>query len=100
MKHGTVDFIRLRREVLILPVDVEELLQSFWTEPEIFKLLKKWADLKDKDMYSTFNMGVGLTFVVKEEDRDKVTNFFKNSDLKLYELGKVVTGEDKIELSF
>ena len=68
--------------------------------PEIFKLLKKWADLKDKDMYSTFNMGVGLTFVVKEEDRDKVTNFFKNSDLKLYELGKVVTGEDKIELSF
>ena len=45
-------------------------------------------------------MGVGLTFVVKEEDRDKVTNFFKNSDLKLYELGKVVAGEDKIELNF
>ena len=68
--------------------------------PEIFKLLKKWADLKDKDMYSTFNMGVGLTFVVKEDDRDKVLDFFKDSDLKLYELGKVVAGEDKIELSF
>ena len=51
-------------------------------------------------LYSTFNMGVGLTFVVKEDDRDKVLDFFKDSDLKLYELGKVVAGEDKIELSF
>ena len=76
------------------------MLECSIKQEEIFKLLKKWADLKDKDMYSTFNMGVGLTFVVKEDDRDKVLDFFKDSDLKLYELGKVVAGEDKIELSF
>ncbi|NMW84363.1 phosphoribosylformylglycinamidine cyclo-ligase [Peptoniphilus sp. AGMB00490] len=68
--------------------------------PEIFKLLKKWADINDKDMYSTFNMGVGLTIVVSEDDRERVVDFFKNSDLKLYELGKIISGEDKIELSF
>ena len=51
-------------------------------------------------MYSTFNMGVGLTLVVSEDDREKVVDFFKNSDLKLYELGKIISGEDKIELSF
>lgn len=67
--------------------------------PEIFKLLKKWADLKDEDMYATFNMGVGFTLVVSEEDKDKVVDFFKDTDLKLYELGKVVAGEDKIDLS-
>lgn len=68
--------------------------------PEIFKLLKKWADLKDEDMYSTFNMGVGFTFVVSEKDKEKVHDFFENSDVKLYEIGKVVSGEDKIELNF
>ena len=67
--------------------------------PEIFKLLKKWADLKDEDMYATFNMGVGFTLVVSEEGKDKVVDFFKDTDLKLYELGKVVAGEDKIDLS-
>lgn len=67
--------------------------------PEIFKLLKKWADLKDEDMYATFNMGVGFTLVVAQEDKEKVVDFFKKTDLKLYELGKVVAGEDKIDLS-
>ena len=67
--------------------------------PEIFKLLKKWADLKDEDMYATFNMGVGFTLVVDQEDKEKVVDFFKKTDLKLYELGKVVAGEDKIDLS-
>ena len=67
--------------------------------PKIFKLLKKWADLKDEDMYATFNMGVGFTLVVSQDDKEKVVDFFKNTDLKLYELGKVVDGEDKIDLS-
>ena len=50
-------------------------------------------------MYATFNMGVGFTLVVDQEDKEKVVDFFKKTDLKLYELGKVVAGEDKIDLS-
>ena len=44
--------------------------------PEIFKLLKKWADLKDEEMYYTVNMGVGFTFVVSEKEKEKVHDLF------------------------
>ncbi len=67
--------------------------------PEIFKLLKEWASLKDEDMYATFNMGVGLVFVVSENDKEKVEKFFEKTDLKLYELGQIKSGDEKIELT-
>ncbi|MGI5948912.1 phosphoribosylformylglycinamidine cyclo-ligase [Peptoniphilus sp.] len=67
--------------------------------PAIFKLLKEWASLKDEDMYGTFNMGVGFVFVVSPEDKEKVEKFFEKTDLKLYELGHVKSGDEKIELT-
>ena len=65
--------------------------------PEIFKLMKKWGNISDKDMYSTFNMGLGLIFVVKREDRQAVIDHFKDYDT-LYEIGEIVKGEEKLEL--
>lgn len=67
--------------------------------PMIFKLLKEWANLKDEDMYGTFNMGVGFVFVVSPEDKEKVEKFFEKTDLKLYELGHIKSGDEKIELT-
>lgn len=66
--------------------------------PEIFKLLQKWANIESKDMYSTFNMGLGLVFVVSEEDADFVRENLKDDGL--YEIGKIVKGNNKIELTF
>ena len=66
--------------------------------PYIFELLKKWGNLDLKEMYSTFNMGLGMVFVVKESDRDKVLDHFKDYD-SIYEIGKVVDGNE-IELKY
>lgn len=76
-----------------------EIDASIIETPEIFKLLKEWASLKDEDMYATFNMGVGLVFVVSENDKEKVEKFFEKTDLKLYELGQIKSGDEKIELT-
>lgn len=67
--------------------------------PEIFKLMQKWGNISDKDMYSTFNMGIGLIFVVKKEDREAVIDHFKDYDT-LYEIGEIVKGEEKLELRY
>ena len=67
--------------------------------PEIFKLMQKWGNISDKDMYSTFNMGLGLIFVVKKEDREAVIDHFKDYDT-LYEIGEIVKGEEKLELRY
>lgn len=67
--------------------------------PEIFSYLQKWGDLDLKEMHSTFNMGIGLVFVVSKEDREKVLDHFKGYD-KLYEIGEIIKGDEKIDLNY
>lgn len=66
--------------------------------PKIFSLLQKWGELDKKNMYETFNMGVGLVFVVDEKDTEKVREII--SEDELLELGEIVENDEKIELKF
>ncbi|MDO5715293.1 MAG: phosphoribosylformylglycinamidine cyclo-ligase [Tissierellia bacterium] len=67
--------------------------------PEIFNLLQQWGNIKQEEMYHTFNMGIGLVFVVGREDEKKVQEFFYNRGQSLYPLGKIVKGEGDLELT-
>lgn len=66
--------------------------------PKIFSLLEKWGELDKKDMYETFNMGVGLVFVVDKNDIDKVKEIIDENEL--LDLGEVVENDEKIDLKF
>ena len=43
-----------------------------WTEPAIFGLLQREADLSDDDLFATFNMGLGMVLAVAPEHADEV----------------------------
>jgi phosphoribosylformylglycinamidine cyclo-ligase len=43
-----------------------------WTEPAIFGLLHREADLSDDDLFGTFNMGLGMVLAVAPEHADEV----------------------------
>jgi phosphoribosylformylglycinamidine cyclo-ligase len=43
-----------------------------WTEPPIFEVLRREADLSDDDLFSTFNMGVGMVLAVAAEHAEAV----------------------------
>ncbi|MFI5056160.1 MAG: phosphoribosylformylglycinamidine cyclo-ligase [Actinomycetota bacterium] len=43
-----------------------------WTEPAIFGLLQREADLSDADLFATFNMGLGMLLAVAPEHADAV----------------------------
>jgi phosphoribosylformylglycinamidine cyclo-ligase len=43
-----------------------------WTEPAIFGLLQREADLSDDDLFGTFNMGLGMVLAVAPEHADEV----------------------------
>ena len=62
--------------------------------PEIFNLLMKWGNISIKEMYSTFNMGIGMVLIVSGEDVDKVLK--NNDDIIL--LGTVKEGEKGVDL--
>ena len=66
--------------------------------PKIFSLLEKWGELDKKDMYETFNMGVGLVFAVDKKDIEKVKEIIDEDEL--LDLGEVIENNEKIDLKF
>ncbi len=53
-----------------------------------------------KDMYNTFNMGIGFMMVVAPEDVQKVLNVCEQLDEAVYEIGTVEAGDNEVQLWF
>jgi len=64
----------------------------------IFRLLQKEGDIPERDMYNTYNMGVGMTVVVPAEQAEKAIEVLKAHGEDAYVIGEIVTGDEKIEL--
>ncbi len=64
----------------------------------IFDLLAKTGNIAERDMFNTFNMGVGMSVVVKKEDADKALNILKLAGEDAYIMGEIVKSDSKIEL--
>ncbi len=62
----------------------------------IFKLLAKTGNISERDMFNTFNMGVGMSVVVKKEDVETALNILRENGEDAYVIGEIVKSEDKI----
>ena len=60
--------------------------------PKIFKYIQSLG-VSEKDMYNTFNMGIGFVICVGEDDAQGVMDIIKESGLDSYRLGYVKKGE-------
>ena len=59
----------------------------------IFKLLQKEGGIPERDMFNTFNMGVGMIVCVAKEDVDTAIEVLKANGEDAYVLGELVKGE-------
>lgn len=57
--------------------------------PQIFKLLQKWGNIQLDEMYSTFNMGIGMVIVVKADQVKDVESFLKEKEEAYFLLGEI-----------
>ena len=62
----------------------------------IFRTLKKFGALEDADMLRTFNMGVGLTAVVRKEFADEAIAHIKGQGVEAYEVGSIIEGDREV----
>ena len=62
----------------------------------IFDLIAKTGNIPERDMFNTFNMGVGMSVIVKKEDADKAVEILKANGEDAYIMGEVVEGEGVI----
>ena len=64
----------------------------------IFDLIAKTGNISERDMFNTFNMGVGMSIVVAPEDADKALEVLKVNGEDAYVIGKIENSEDKITI--
>ena len=64
----------------------------------IFRLLQETGNIDERDMYNTFNMGVGMSVVVAKEDADTALVTLREMGEDPYLIGEIVASDDKIEL--
>lgn len=60
-----------------------------WKRPFIFDFIKKMGDVPEKDMRKTFNLGIGLIFIVAKNDTDNFKSFLSKNKEASYIIGHI-----------
>jgi phosphoribosylformylglycinamidine cyclo-ligase len=63
---------------------------STWDQPPIFSLIKNLGKVPEEDMRRTFNLGIGLVFIVPSDFAQTFYDFLLKNDQKAYFIGEVV----------
>ena len=66
--------------------------------PPIFSLIARAGNIPERDMYNTFNMGVGMVLAVAAEDADAALRALRENGAAAHICGEVVRGEGGVEL--
>lgn len=65
----------------------------------IFELLAAEGRINERDMFNTFNMGVGMSVIVAPEDADRAIEILKAQGIDAYTIGELAEGIDGVELN-
>ncbi|GIP52883.1 phosphoribosylformylglycinamidine cyclo-ligase [Paenibacillus vini] len=78
----------------VLPEGVNaEIDYGSWPILPIFSLLQQKGNVSNRDMFTTFNMGIGLVIVVSEQDAEASLSALRTAGETPYVIGRVTSGE-------
>ena len=75
-----------------------EIQKSSIPVPPIFSLIQEKGSIPERDMYNTFNMGIGMVMAVAKEDAAKVVDTLVRCGERTHVIGHCVSGEKGVEL--
>ena len=64
----------------------------------IFDLIASWGNIPERDMFNTYNMGVGMSVVVPAAQVETALEILKANGENAYVIGQIVKGEEKVIL--
>ena len=64
----------------------------------IFDMIAKAGNIEERDMFNTFNMGVGMSIIVDKNDADFAVQVLKDAGEDAYIMGEVVKSEEKVSI--
>jgi len=69
-----------------------------WEVPPVFHLIQKTGDVDEREMFSTFNMGIGLVLITSPYEGDKLVSLLKTKGEKACIIGEVVDGNGEVKV--
>ena len=84
---------RMMTDGLTARIDVKS-----FPRPAIFDLIQKAGNIPERDMYNTFNMGIGMILAVPAAQADAALAAAKSAGDSPYVIGGVVSGDGGVEL--
>jgi phosphoribosylformylglycinamidine cyclo-ligase len=81
----------------VLPKNLDVIIdRTSWDVPEIFNLIQQTGDVEKDEMYSTFNMGIGMLVFIEEAKAEVLKAEFEAAGEQVCYAGKVVAGAGKV----
>ena len=62
----------------------------------IFELIAKEGNISERDMFNTFNMGVGMSVVVSKDEADKALEVLRANGEEAYIIGEIIKSEESV----
>jgi phosphoribosylformylglycinamidine cyclo-ligase len=78
----------------VLPSTLDaEIIKGSWPMLPIFPFMQKLGNVEEREMYTTFNMSIGMVLVVPKEEVSKIKEIVqKHPKFNIYEIGKIISG--------
>jgi phosphoribosylformylglycinamidine cyclo-ligase len=78
----------------VIPGGLDALIQKgSWPVPEIFLDIKKRGKVSEKEMFRTFNMGVGMAVICSEENSETALQSFREQGMDCWDIGSLVSAQ-------
>ena len=84
----------------ILPKNLDaEIRKGTWPILPIFPFMQKIGNVSEDEMYTTFNMGIGMVLVAPAQEKIKIDEILKKyPNYKIYKIGEIIKGQGKVTL--
>ena len=89
--HGWRKLMRARNPFTYVVKNIPE-------TPTIFKMMQSLGKITKREMWGTFNMGIGFVFIVSRDDADRTMVACMRAGYNVYELGHVKNGPKKVRI--
>jgi len=66
--------------------------------PPVFQVLQKTGSIPERDMFNTYNMGVGMAMFVSRASADAALGALNAFDIGAYVVGEIEAGEEKVRI--
>ena len=83
----------------VVPANCDAVInKSSWPVPKIFSFLQKKGPVKELEMFRVFNMGIGYVLIVAEDFADSIAKKLTRFGEKVYKVGRITTGTNRVVL--